>query len=220
MIQTYPPTPDGPVLPPHRPADVALAAVTDPDAAAIVALLARIARRDEAALAALYDRLVHRVHGLVRRIVRNAQVAEEVTEDVFFQVWRQAERFDPARGRPLGWILSIARTRSLDSLRRADPAVLHPEPEVLSDSQQLASDAPHDLLDALQESTLLHAALATLTPLPRQLLALAFFSGLTHEEIAVHCDLPLGTVKSHIRRALLALRDTLSPQIDRRSIHS
>jgi DNA-directed RNA polymerase specialized sigma24 family protein len=67
----------------------------------------------------------------VRRIVRDERMAEEVTEDVFFQVWRQADRFDSARGRPLGWILTIARTRALDSLRRADPAVPHPDPDLL-----------------------------------------------------------------------------------------
>jgi len=192
----------------------------DPEAQAIVALLARIAKQDEDALAALYDRMASRVHSLVRRIVRNLAAAEEVTEDVFFQIWRQADRYDPARGRPLGWILAIARTRALDSLRRADPAVLHPDPEVLSETPGVAPDGPHDLLGALQESTQLHTAIATLDPLPRQLLALAFFCGLTHEEIAARCDLPLGTVKSHIRRALLTLRDALSSQIDRKSTAS
>lgn len=192
----------------------------DANADAIVALLTRIARQDEEALAALYDRMVGRVHGLVRRIVRNAQAAEEVTEDVFFQIWRQADRYEPGRGRAIGWILAIARTRAIDSLRRADPALLHPDPETLTESPSIAPDAPHDLLSALQESTRLHAAFGALEPLPRQLLALAFFSGLTHDEIAARCDLPLGTVKSHIRRALLTLREALSPQIDRRSTAS
>lgn len=217
MIQTLPPAS---VAPPGGATAVFGPTGADPDAAAIVVLLARIARQDEDALAALYDRLAGRVHGLVRRIVRNAQAAEEITEDVFFQIWRQAGRYDPLRGRPLGWILTIARTRALDSLRRADPALLHPEPEVLTDAPSIAADNPHDLLGAMQESGHLHTAVASLEPLPRQLLALAFFSGFTHEEIAVRCDLPLGTVKSHIRRALLTLRDTLAPQIDRRSTAS
>lgn len=192
----------------------------DTAAVSLVDLLESIARQDEDALARLYDLLVGRVHGLVRRIVRDAQAAEEVTEDVFFQIWRQAERFDRSRGHPLGWILAIARTRALDHLRRVDPAVVHPDPDVLAASPSLASNGPHELLDALQQSTFLHAAVAALEPLPRQLLALAFFSGLTHEEIATRCDLPLGTVKSHIRRALAHLREALSPQIDRRSTAS
>lgn len=221
MIQTHPPAPDLPVPPPSTTASTMLgAAAVDPEAQAIIELLARIASQDEEALAALYDRMVSRVYGLVRRIVRNLAAAEEVTEDVFFQIWRQADRYDPARGRPLGWILAIARTRALDSLRRADPALLHPDPEALTEAPSEIAHGPHDLLGALQESTQLHAAIATLEPLPRQLLALAFFSGLTHEEIAVRCDLPLGTVKSHIRRALLSLRDTLSPHIERRSTAS
>jgi len=217
LIQTLSPAT---ATPPYSAPGSLGATATDPDAAAIVELLARIARQDEEALAMLYDRMVGRVHGLVRRIVRNAQAAEEVTEDVFFQIWRQADRYDPLRGRALGWILAIARTRALDSLRRADPAVPHPDPELLTDSPGVAPDSPHDLLGALQESTHLHAAIAILEPLPRQLLALAFFCGLTHEEIAARCDLPLGTVKSHIRRALLTLRDALSPHIDRRSTSS
>lgn len=216
MIQTLPPTPDLPVPPSTAAADLLGVAVADPDARAVVELLARIARQDEDALAVLYDRMVSRVYSLVRRIVRNLAAAEEVTEDVFFQIWRQADRYDPARGRPLGWILAIARTRALDSLRRADPALLHPDPEALTEAPSVTA-GPHDLLGAIQESHRLHAAIAALEPLPRQLLALAFFSGLTHEEIAARCDLPLGTVKSHIRRALLSLRDTLSAQIERRT---
>jgi len=217
LIQTLPPTPDSTVPPPCTAASAVLgAAAVDPDGRAIVELLARIARQDEDALAVLYDRMVSRVYSLVRRIVRNMAAAEEVTEDVFFQIWRQADRYDTARGRPLGWILAIARTRALDSLRRVDPALLHPDPEALMEAPNMTA-GPHDLLGAIQESDQLHAAIATLEPLPRQLLALAFFSGFTHEEIAVRCDLPLGTVKSHIRRALLGLRETLSAQIERRT---
>ena len=141
----------------------------------------------------------HRDLGRVRE-------AEEVTEDAFWQIWRQAPRFDARRGRVVAWMLTIARSRALDALRRADHAEALDE-ESLAD-QQTDSD-PHDLLAAVQRQHRLHSALRRLDPLPRQLLALAFFRGLSHEEIASQMSLPLGTVKSHIRRSLLHLRELL-----------
>ncbi len=188
---------------------------SEPQSLELAVLIGRIARQEEAALVALHDAVLGRVHGLVRRIVRDERCAEEVTEDVFFQVWRQADRYDPARGRPLGWILTIARTRALDSLRRADPATPHPDPDLLRESWSGQPDEIVDLLGASREALHLHTAVKSLDPLPRQLLALAFFCGLTHEEIAVRSDLPLGTVKSQIRRALITLRDALSPHLQR-----
>lgn len=175
--------------------------------------IAAIARGDEHALGCLYDATLGRVYGLALRITRNAQAAEEVTEDVYWQVWRQALRFDPARGNAMTWLLTIARSRALDSLRRDDEADAHPEPETLIAAEAAHEGDPQDLLEATQRHEALHAALATLDALPRQLLALAFFRGLTHEEIAQQTALPLGTVKSHIRRALTALRGVLTPAL-------
>lgn len=186
-----------------------------PDDLELAGYLKRIGGGDEDALAGLYDATCGRVHGIVLRIVRNPVAAEEVVEDVFFQVWRQALRYDPARGRPLAWILTIARSRALDHLRRADPALCHPEPHTLLEAEPHAGGDPPDLLAACQDSSLVHAALAALDPVPRQLVALVFLRGLTHEEVAVHAGLPLGTVKSHVRRALLNLRATLTAHIDR-----
>lgn len=188
-----------------------------PDTAELVALIARIQREDADALGALYDRTSGRVYGLALRIVRTPAAAEEIVEDVFFQIWQQAARYDPARGRPLAWMLTIARSRALDYLRRADPATLHPEPEILMrpDNADEAALNPQNLLSACRNHALLHAALAALDPLPRQLLALVFFRGLTHEEVAEQAGLPLGTVKSHVRRALLSLRGTLAATMDR-----
>jgi len=173
------------------------------------AWIADIARGDEQALGRLYDETLGRVHGVALRITRNRQAAEEVTADVYWQVWRQAARYDAARGSALAWILTIARSRALDSLRRADDAESHPEPETLLESETSAETDPQDLCAATQRNHALHAVMAQLDALPRQLLALAFFRGLTHEEIAAQTTLPLGTVKSHIRRALAALRDAL-----------
>lgn len=190
------------------------------DAAALTALLARIAEQDDQALAAFYDATIGRVYGLALRILRVAESAEEVAEEVYFQVWRQARRYDAERGRPLAWLLTMARSRALDALRRRDEAVAHPEPEELLAAEPAFRSDPCELLDARQQSAGLHRALAALDPLPRQLLALAFFRGLTHEEIADHLDMPLGTVKSHIRRTLALLRSVLAPGLERSSAAS
>ena len=170
--------------------------------------IARVVHQDQQALAQLYETLAGRVYGLALRITRHVQTAEEVTEDCFWQVWRQAPRFDPARGAALAWIMTIARSRALDALRRADTAEPLGEDRLATIEAEGGGD-PHDLLDAVEKQHRLHAALRGLEPLPRQLVALAFFRGLSHEEIAGQMDLPLGTVKSHIRRALLRLRELL-----------
>ncbi|HMV54253.1 MAG TPA: sigma-70 family RNA polymerase sigma factor [Rhodocyclaceae bacterium] len=183
------------------------------DEATLRGWIAAVGRGDEQALGHLYDATLGRVYGLALRITRNAQAAEEVAEDVYWQVWRQALRFDPARGSAMTWLLTIARSRALDSLRREDEADAHPEPETLAGAEVAQEGDPQDLLAASQRNRALHAALETLDALPRQLLALAFFRGLTHEEIAAQTALPLGTVKSHIRRALTALRGVLAPDI-------
>ncbi len=177
--------------------------------------LARIARRDEAALGLLYDELLGMVYGLISRIVRRPELAEEVTEDVFFQIWRQADRFDSQRGRPLGWILTIARSRALDRLRGPEATAPSAPAALAQNGESRTDETPCDLLEACEESGRLHAALAALDPLPRQIVTLAFLRGLTHEEIAEHLALPLGTVKSHVRRALASLHRRLVHRIDR-----
>lgn len=181
----------------------------EPRLEALVGLLERVARQDEAALGELYDLTVGRIHGLALRILRDRQAAEEATEDAYFQIWRQAPRFDPARGRPLAWMLTIARSRALDQLRRVDAALPHPDPAELLAFEADPAAEPAAQAIARQTHQTLRRALALLDPTPRQLVALAFFRGLTHEELAAHAGLPLGTVKSHIRRALGVLRKAL-----------
>lgn len=171
-------------------------------------LLGQIAARSEAALSQFYELTLSRVYGLALRITNDRAAAEEVTEDVYFQVWREAQRYDAARGAVLGWLLTVCRSRALDYLRRREPAELHPEPETLADPALDESD-PQDLLLALQQKSKIAQAMAALSAQQRQLLALAFFRGLSHQEIAAHTGSPLGTVKSHIRQALLTLRKLL-----------
>lgn len=192
------------------------------DEGQLQAWLARVVRQDEAALAALYRATASRVHGLALRVLRHAQLAEEVVEDTYWQVWRQAPRYDAARGPALAWLLTIARSRALDALRAhrrsaAQTVSADSLGEALDGAcaaaHQPPRDDPEDWLDALQAGAGVQAAMAALDALPRQLIALAFFRGLTHEEIAEQAGLPLGTVKSHIRRALALLRERLGAPV-------
>jgi RNA polymerase sigma factor (sigma-70 family) len=174
--------------------------------------ISAIAHQDECALESLYDATAARVHGVVLRITQRAALAEEVVEETYWQVWRQAPRFDAARGRPVTWLLAMARSRAIDMLRR-EQRFQHDE---LPDDD--AADAAHaappaqDLLEATRGQAHVHAALASLEPRARQLVALAFFQGLTHEEIAERQAMPLGTVKSLIRRALQQLKRVMEAE--------
>jgi RNA polymerase sigma-70 factor (ECF subfamily) len=176
---------------------------------ALVAWIERIVDRDERALAALYDATLSRVYGLVMRVVRRAALADEVVEDTYFQVWRTAVRFDPARGSALAWLLGMARSRAIDAIRR-DARFKHDSLDADS-AAEVRSDTPppDELLSVAQGHAELHRALMMLNAQPRQLVALAFFRGLSHEDIALETALPLGTVKSQIRRALITLRKAL-----------
>lgn len=173
-------------------------------------LVARIAAADQKALSQLYDATVSRVYSMARGITQNLHCAEEVTEDVYWQVWRQALRFDRQRGPVMAWLLTLARSRALDHLRRRDEATPHPEPHLLVEDDGDSQDNPAQLMSGAERDRALRDALESLDPLPRQLLALAFYRGLTHEEISAQTSLPLGTVKSHIRRGLTTLRGRLN----------
>lgn len=176
-------------------------------------LVSRMAQGEQQALATLYDETVGRVYGFAQRVVNNAGAAEEIASDVYLQVWRDAGKYDPLRSKVLTWLLMICRSRALDWLRARETAeVLHDAPETLADEAPSPGGSPHDLLEAVQSSHALHQALASLPPVQRQLLGLAFFRGLSHQEIADQTRLPLGTVKSHIRRAVEALRAHLGEE--------
>ncbi len=175
--------------------------------------IAQVIDKDQSALGLLYENLISQVYGLALRITRRVQTAEEVVQDTFWQVWRQAPRFDPARGSAKAWVLAIARSRAIDALRRVEPSEVELEPETLELIVAPDGDMPPDLLAAAQQGHQLYIALESLDPIPRQLLSLAFFRGLSHDEISQQVGLPLGTVKSHIRRALITLRQILKLDI-------
>lgn len=168
-----------------------------------------VVRRDEAAFGKLYNATVNRAWSVAMRITRQAEAAEEVVEDCFWQVWRDAERFDPDRGRVLTWVLTICRSRALDYLRRKDIAEPMAEIETLR-STELADDKdPLDILGATDRASAVHRALAQLRPKERQLVSLAFFRGLTHQEIAVACAMPIGSVKTTMHKAFRQMQATL-----------
>lgn len=174
-------------------------------------LLARMADGDESALRTLYDRTAAKAYGLALRIVGTVALAEEVVIDTYHQAWREARRYEAARGAPMAWLLMMCRSRALDALRSRDPALAHEDPaSLVADADHPRGEDPLDLLSAVAAHTALHSALEALPAPQRQMVALAFFRGMTHEEIAAHAALPLGTVKSQIRRALGVLRRVLS----------
>ncbi len=172
----------------------------------LIACLEKIAGKDENAFAMFYDATVNRVYGLALHITRTSHVAEEVVSDVYMQVWQQAYRYDATRGKVLTWLLTVSRSRALDALRRGDPAELCAEPELLISDTRSNNDDPLGLLLIVERDTALHTALKTLDPIPRQLLALAFLKGLSHQEISDHTGMPLGSVKTILRKTLGVLK--------------
>ena len=173
--------------------------------AELAALVARVADGDELAFERLYDATAPAVHGLTTRILGDADAAEETSHDAFLQVHRRAETFDPDRAAATTWILTIARTRALDRLRRVargiplrsidDASVEFEGPDATSDGTELG-----------ERRRLVRGALARLNDDEREVLGHAFFRGLSHSEIAERLEQPLGTIKSRIRSGLAKLR--------------
>lgn len=168
-----------------------------------------VVRREEIAFTQLYNATVSRAWSVAMRIVRQQEAAEEVVEDCYWQVWREADRFDAARGRVLTWILTICRSRALDYLRRKDIAEPTADIETLRSTELATDEDPLDILGAMERATAVHRALAQLKPKERQLISLAFFRGLTHQEIADASRMPIGTVKTTMHKAFKQLQSLL-----------
>ncbi|MEW6414802.1 MAG: sigma-70 family RNA polymerase sigma factor [Pseudomonadota bacterium] len=188
---------------------LATAVTEEPQGAAIARLIQRMAQGDEAALARLYDITLPRVHALALRITMRRELAEEVCVETYWQAWREAERYDAARGHPLAWLMVMARSRALDALRRLDCATCCPDPEVYLQGESSLDATPFERLMTKERDSALARALAALTPVQRQMVGLAFYRDLSHQEISDQTGLPLGTVKSHLKRAQDILRTTL-----------
>jgi RNA polymerase sigma-70 factor (ECF subfamily) len=173
-----------------------------------------MAQGQHAALARCYDALGPVVFALAVRMMRDRQAAEDVTQDIFVQIWRQAANYDAARGSPEAWMMMIARTRILDRLRsRSAGIVLKSMGDNLPESPA-AEDWPDDLAISREDAVNVRAALAELPPDQREAVELAFFEGLTHVEIAGKLSVPLGTIKTRIRLGLMKVRDRLKDKMD------
>ena len=176
-------------------------------------LVQSIAGGDQLALHALYE-MAHRiVFTLILRITANQETAEELTIDVFHDVWRRAAGYDAANGTVLGWIMNQARSRAIDRLRfesrkkRTQGDDVQPLDEVAAD--------PRDVLELREQGEALRTALAALTPDERQAIEMTFFAGLTHVEAAARLNQPLGTIKTRIRSGLHKLRHMLAAEAEK-----
>ena len=186
----------------------------------LAVLLSRVALGDRAAFGTLYQRTSAHLLGVVLRINRDRAQAEDVLQEVYVNVWRAAQTFDAALSQPLTWLTSIARNRAIDSLRRRQT-----EPHTVSTTtaagpddddehdmlQDFASDdaGPLELLGRASSARAIQSCMGGLSGEQQQSLALAFYQGLSHAEVAEHLKQPLGSVKSWVRRGLLALKACL-----------
>ena len=196
----------------NRPSAIltAMSRATESNESRLAELLLAVANKDRLAFAAFYDATAERALSLVLRITQKMEIAEEVMGDVYLQVWRQADRFDPARGNALAWLTTLCRSRALDTIRKNSSSPTHAAVPISEVPEPEASDIPQDLLLAVEQESAIHAALQALQASERQLLALAYFRGYSHSELAEFTGMPLGTVKTKLRRSLKKLKERMS----------
>ncbi len=175
-------------------------------------LIERIRQGEQSALDLLYKRYSSPVYSLVWKILQNSEEAEDVALDVFWQVWRQADRYDPARGAPPAWIFTLARSRAIDRLRsrarREDRTISIDDPNLHFDPLD-ENASPDQVVSFRQNRDAVRAAMEKLSAVQREAVELAFLKGMTHVEIAERLGQPLGTVKTRVRQGLIRLRKHL-----------
>jgi RNA polymerase sigma-70 factor (ECF subfamily) len=173
-----------------------------------IELMQGLRRRDERALADLYDRYAGAVYALALRVTRDPATAEEISLDTFLQAWHQAERFDARHGSLASWLFNIARSRAIDRLRAGSASKRLP---VAEDRPVKRVSQPEEIAELVERQLIVRHALECLQPAQRAALELAYFEGLSHSQIAARLDEPLGTIKTRIRQAMLQLRQMLGP---------
>jgi RNA polymerase sigma-70 factor, ECF subfamily len=181
------------------------------------ALISRIAQHDSQALTAFYELTVARVNAVVMRVLRHAADAEEVISDVYLQVWDKAKSFDAERGTVMAWINTLAWSRAVDRLRKSKRENLHQSlhPEADESAYTECEDlslSPEQIAQSWSASRQIQAAYHCLSDVQKRVLQLNYTEDMSHQDIATAMNLPLGTVKSHIRRGLAALREALQEQ--------
>jgi RNA polymerase sigma-70 factor, ECF subfamily len=174
----------------------------------LAALMARVAARDRAAFAALYQRTQAKLYGVVARIVSRRDLAGEILQEAYVRIWERAADFDPAKGSPIAWMATIARNRALDEALRTQPVALGDMPEGFDP----AADEVDPLESRERSETLaaLMRCLDALDPEKRQIVLLAYYRGASREALAKRFDRPAPTIKTWLRRSLADLRDCLS----------
>ena len=190
-------------------------------------LMSRAALGDRGAFARLYDLTSGHLYAVVLRIQRDRALAEDLLQEVYVNVWRSVGSFDAAQSQPMTWLTSVARNKAIDSLRRAQvqPVMQSVHRDDDDDErpdldQQLVDESPGpaDLLSQAGDARRLDTCMQGLTAPQRQSVALAFFDGLSHAEVAEHLHQPLGTVKSWVRRALMTLKQCLERAAQRDAV--
>jgi RNA polymerase sigma-70 factor (ECF subfamily) len=179
------------------------------EAALDASLVQQLLQRDMRAFEQIYDRHSRLVYGLVYRIVQQAGTAEEVVQDVFLQLWRNAARYDASRGPFLPWLLTMARHRALDTLRLKSERQRRREDQTEELPGKCAAPQFEKQLDDKRRAMQVRELMTSLQPQQKRAIELAYFEGLSHTEIAATLQEPLGTVKSWIRNGLMRLREGL-----------
>ena len=191
----------------------------EPDTAqqldAEIELLRRVAQGDRRGVEELYDRFSGVLFSTAYRVLNSQEAAEDVLQDVFVQIWEKAPLYDPTRGKPMTWAITLTRNKAIDRLRSAQRRS-RLQDELLQESQtaeQFDDRSSFDAASTSDTNKLVHGAIQKLSKDQREAIELAFFSSLTQLEIAERLKLPLGTIKARIRRGMMRLRDLLGPQL-------
>lgn len=180
-----------------------------------VELLRRVAQGDRRGFEELYDRFSGVLFSTAYRVLNNQEATEDVVQDVFVQIWEKAPLYDPTRGKPMTWAITLTRNKAIDRLRSAQRRS-RLQDELLQESQtaeQFDDRSSFDAASTSDTNKLVHGAIQKLSKDQREAIELAFFSSLTQLEIAERLKLPLGTIKARIRRGMMRLRDLLGPQL-------
>ena len=171
-------------------------------------LLPRVAQGDQTAFAELYDQTAPRVLGLVKRLLKDHAQSEEVTQEVFLEIWQNATRFDSARGSAASWMLTMAHRRAVDRIR-ASQAGRDRDLKIGVRDLETDFDSVTESVEIRIEHERVERALGRLTELQRQAVKLAYYGGLSHSEVAKLLDVPIGTVKTRLRDGMIRLRDEM-----------
>ncbi|MHC5797582.1 ECF RNA polymerase sigma factor SigK [Lacisediminihabitans sp. FW035] len=176
-------------------------------------LLLRVAEGDHQAFRELYELLAPRVHGLIRRTLVDDGQSQEVTQDVFLEVWRSASRFDASRGSAVSWIMMTAHGRAVDRVR-ASQASRDRDLRIGSRDREVYFDPVSEAGEVSVESARVSVAMGRLTPIQRDAISMTYFEGLTGPELAARLQIPVGTLKSRLREAMIRLRAELGSTIE------